>query len=62
MAAERGQTHRCVGPRGYLIAIVTALLMALSAASGAAATGSITLRVMSFNIFYGGDEPPSTRG
>jgi hypothetical protein len=46
-----------VRPRAFVIAILTALLLTLSAGSGASAqTGSVTLRVMSFNIFYGGDE------
>ena len=39
------------------IALLAALLAALSAASAAPApTASTTLKVMSFNIFYGGDE------
>lgn len=37
-------------------AVVAALLVALPASSGTtAASGAVTLRVMSFNIFYGGD-------
>jgi hypothetical protein len=44
-------------PRAFFIAVVAALLVALPASSRAAEpTGSMTLRVMSFNIFYGGDE------
>ena len=44
-------------PRAFVISILAALLLTLFAGSGAAApTGSMTLRVMSFNIFYGGDE------
>ena len=39
------------------IALLAALLAALCAASAAPApTASTTLKVMSFNIFYGGDE------
>jgi ABC-type glycerol-3-phosphate transport system substrate-binding protein len=44
-------------PRAFVIAVVAALLVALPASSGTtAASDAVTLRVMSFNIFYGGDE------
>jgi hypothetical protein len=58
MRAERARLTGAWGPpRGFFTAIVTALLVTLLASSGAAVpTGSLTLRVMSFNIFYGGDE------
>jgi Endonuclease/Exonuclease/phosphatase family len=45
-----------VGPRACLIAIAATLCFSLTASSGATTLASIQLRVMSFNIFYGGDE------
>jgi Endonuclease/Exonuclease/phosphatase family len=44
-------------PRALLIAIAAALCLSLTSSTAVSApANSITLRVMSFNIFYGGDE------